>query len=80
MQHTKFDSHASNYRAAHEMWLTCSTQSLTHVSHVSFDSVTRQKFRTHVCLVHASINLDMSCTVLNNYSGYNTLMQPLICY
>ena len=43
--------------------LACSTQKITLVSHVSSVRVTRQKYKNTRVLPHASVNLEMSCTV-----------------
>ena len=71
VQHTKYYSHASYNRAAHEdgfyaaheIELTCSTQKITLVSHASSVWVTRQKYKNTCVLPHVSVNLEMSCTV-----------------
>ena len=71
MQHTKYYSHASYNRAAHEdgsraalkIELAYSTQKITLVSHASLVWVTQQKYKNTCVLPHASVNLEMSCTV-----------------
>ena len=71
VQHTKYYSHAfyncpaheDGSHAAHEMEVACSTQKITHVSHACSVRVTRQKYENTRVLLHASVNLEMSCTV-----------------
>ena len=71
LQHTKYYSRAScnraahedGSRAAHEIELACSTRKITLVSHASSVRVTRQKYKNTCVLPHASVNLEMSCTV-----------------
>ena len=78
MQHTKYYSCASYNRAAHEngshavheIELACSTQKITLVSHASLVRVTRQKYKNTSVLPHASVNLEMSCTVADNACNY----------
>ena len=73
MQHTKYYSRASYNCAAHEdgsrvaqeIELACSTRKLTLVSHASSVQVTRQKYKNTCVLLHAIVNLDVSCTVSN---------------
>ena len=72
VQHTKYYSNSSYNRAAHkdgshvahEIELACSTQKITLVSHASSVRVTRQKYKNTCVLPHASVNLEMSCTVV----------------
>ena len=78
MQHTKYYSRASynraahedGSRAAHEMELACSKQKITLVSHVSLVRITRQKYKNTRVLLHASVNLEMSCTVHTHNHAY----------
>ena len=76
VQHMKHYSRASYYHAAHELLLACSAPKIAHVqyvkvdlnaahfvSHVCFDLSHDKNRRTHACLPHASVKLDMSCTV-----------------
>ena len=71
VQHTKYYSHASynhpahedGSRAAHKIELVCSTRKITLVSHASSVRVTRQKYKNTCVLPHASVNLEMSCTI-----------------
>ena len=71
MQHMKYYLRASYNCAAHEdgscvahkIELACSTQKLILVSHASSVRVTRQKYKNTRMLPHASVNLDVSCTV-----------------
>ena len=73
VQHTKYYSCASYNRAAHEdgsravheIKLVCSTQKITLMSHVSSVRVTRHKYKNIHVLLHASVLLEMSCTVGN---------------
>ena len=72
VQHMKYYSRASYNRAAHEdgsravheMELVRSTQNITLVSHACLVQVTRQKYKNTCVLPHASVNLEMSCTVI----------------
>ena len=45
----------------HESWLACSPFYVIRVFCLSHD----KNWRTHTCSPHASVNLDMSCTVVN---------------
>ena len=70
--HKKTDSRASYNRAAHEdgshaaheIELACSTRKITHMPHASLVQVTRQKYKNTHVLPHMSVNLEMSCTVI----------------
>ena len=72
MQHTKYYSSASYNRAAHEdgscaaheIELMCSIRKITLMSHASSVRVTRPKYKNTRVLLHASVNLEMSCTVI----------------
>ena len=74
MQHMKYYSYASYNRAAHEdgsraahkIELTCSTRKITLMSHVSSVRATQQNYKNTGVLLHASVNLEMSCTVPNS--------------
>ena len=77
MQHTKHYSQTSYCRAVHKLLLACSTRAhlqytkvdfcAAHfVSHACFDSSHDKNWRTHVCSLHLSVNLDVSCTVYKN--------------
>ena len=71
VQHVKFNSCTSYYRATHEVWLVCSAQNMASVQHMKselmctlkFDWVTQQKLKNTSVFAQASINLDVSCTV-----------------
>ena len=71
VQHMKYYSHASYNRAAqedgsravHKIKLLCSTRKITLVSHASSVQVTQQKYKNTCMLPHASVNLEISCTV-----------------
>ena len=78
VQHTKYYScpsynraaHEDGSRAVHEIKLACSTQKITFVSHASLVRVTQQKYKNTRVLPHASVNLEMSCTVIiNNFAS-----------
>ena len=55
-QHTKNGSHV-----AHEVWLEYSTYIVCHMQ--IFTESLDKSCRTQACLAHASVNLDMSCTI-----------------
>ena len=57
-------AHEDGSHAAHEIELTCSTQKIILVSHASSVRVTRQKYKNTRVLPHASVNLEMSCTIV----------------
>ena len=88
VQHTKYYLHASYNRAAHEdgsravheIELACSTRKITLVYHVSLVRVTRQKYKTTRVLLHASVNLEMSCIVFHNSSIAFLYVTPLLTY
>ena len=82
VQHTKYDLHASYYRTAHEVLLACSTRNIACVQYMKVDSravhlhsvtcifLTLDKnWGTYACSPHASINLDVSCTILCVHSN-----------
>ena len=76
VQHMKHYLRASYYCAAHKLLLVCSTRKIARVqykkvdshavhftSHAYFDSSHDKNWRTHSSSPHASVNLDVSCTV-----------------
>ena len=77
VQHTKHHSRASYHHALHKLLLSCSARKMAHVqytkfdsrathfvSHACFDSSHDKNWRMHVCSPHASVNLDVSFTVV----------------
>ena len=73
----KYYSRASSYCVAHEdescvvhtIELTCSAWKLTLVSHMSSVQVIRQKYKNTRVFPYASVNLDMSGTIV--YTWFN---------
>ena len=77
VQHTKCYSCASYHRAVHELLVACSAWKLVRMQYMKFDSLAvhfvphacfnssyDKNWRTHMCSPHASVNLDVSCTVV----------------
>ena len=76
---TRSITHASYYRAAHELLLTFTAQKIAFVwytkvdlcavhfmSRTCFNSSHNNNWRTHACSSHASVKLDVSCTVVRS--------------
>ena len=78
--HKKMDSHT-----AHTVWVVCIAQNIGHVQHTKGDSCVAQyctchtgvltvtQRRTSACSVHASINLDVSCTMLPKFCNKSVI-------